>query len=172
MGVIITEGTPVVAGAYGSLAGVQAYLAPTITLTTSTKVTTTDVTDALATLATTLDMRLAAAGYLTPVMAADALVILDMCANLLVAADALERLMVSRDPTTEKVSVAEVWRKQAEEILALIFEGTVRLTGAARATSGGVRDTPGVSSTASAFPIANTTDFVDSWGDTFSGGGS
>lgn len=164
------EQTDIAVSYYGTLAGVQAFLKPTITLSASSPVTSTDVTDALDALSASLDVRLGAAGYATPVTGAEALNVLDSCADRLVAADALERLIIGRNPEAGRVKVAEVWRKQAEDVLALIFSGAATLPGATRLSTYAIADTPAVSSAASKFPTANTDEFVDAHGGAFSGG--
>lgn len=141
---------PIVTGMYGTLAGTQDLLGPTITLSATSPVTSADATEILTALAVVMDMRLAAAGYTVPVTASDALVTLGWCADRLAAADVLERLMVSTSP--DRVSTAQVWRKEASGLLALIYSGEVVLTGAAYTGGVWASSLPTVTSKASVLP--------------------
>jgi hypothetical protein len=78
----------------------------------------------------------------------------------------LERLIMGVNPTSDRVSVASVWRKEAQSILDAAVSGTAPLPGVTyTAGAGGASDLPGVSSEASVLDYDDTTGaFVEDYG--------
>lgn len=143
---------------YGTVAGVQSYI-HALTFTTSSKPTLAEVADMLATRSLALDMRIRAGGYTVPVVDADGLAVLASIAELQVAASVIERLVMGRTPDAAKVESAATWRKEAEELLKGLIDGSASMPGGDDRTGGGVA---GFSSGDSeAFPREDTDAFID-----------
>lgn len=165
--VIGYEVTDVGAPYYGSLAGVSEILAAVVKggITEDFTITASAVSAELASITLVTNARLAAAGYLTPVIAVIALPLLDRAANLACAATVLERLMMAAAPTPDRVSVASVWRRESRDIIDGACDGTMPLPGAITAGATGiVSDLPSVTSRVSALPSEDTADFVEDYG--------
>lgn len=158
---------------YGTSSGVAALLRPITTISATSTVTTTDVTNDLTAMGAIIDLHLAAAGYTTSVTASGALTILNRCANLKEAGDVYARL-VGQGRYTADEDYGAVWRAEADATLAAIYSGAATLPGAARASTVALGDSPtsgtmGGTSTP-AFPRSATENFIDYYGDNFSGG--
>lgn len=139
---------------YGSLDGVRAYF-QTIPLTETSKPSVTDAETEAAKEGRLIEARLQGAGYMLPLSSAISPLVGDAL-NLRVAASLLERLIITRDKTTSKVETAEIWRRQADAILADIYAH--RVGPPSVTTSNGA----GVSNGTAAFPSQPLSDFIDS----------
>lgn len=103
---------------YGTFSGAHGRLP--ITLTIDSKPSLLDVFDELVAESRVIDARLMAAGRALP-YANEGL--LDHAAELSAAANILERLVIGRDPSPDKASTANVWRKHAEDIIKAVLTG-------------------------------------------------
>jgi hypothetical protein len=117
------EVVPYKADHYGTFSGAAGRLP--VGLTVSSKPSLLEVLDELVAESLTIDAKLRAAGITLPYAGED---LLDHAAELLAAANVLERLIIRREPSPEKVGTAQVWRTQAHEILTAITSGRATAT--------------------------------------------
>jgi hypothetical protein len=141
---------------YGSLAGVQRYLTM-LTITPTSKPSTDEAAECAAAQYRSINSRLDTAGYTLPIADAGALELLADAENLLVAASLLERLIISLNPTPERVGVASVWREQAERILAPMVSGRAKI-GPRTGGNAGIANAP------STFVDAALEEFIGAYG--------
>jgi len=158
--------TPSTQSTYGSVAGVQGYIVVSQFTETSKPFTINDVATMLQSQSTRLDMKLAAAGYTTPVTTpATAKGVLDEIVELQVAATIIERIVMGRQPDAAKVESAATWRREAKETLDGILSGQTPLPGSTAATNGAAASTAGIITTGtSAFPRSISDDLASHGG--------
>lgn len=157
---------PVAVSTYGSIAGVQEYIVVSQFTETSKPFTANDVAKMLQARSTRLDMKLAAAGYTTPVTTPDeAKGVLDEIVELQVAATIIERIVLGREPNANKVESAATWRREAQETLGGILSGQTPLPGSTAGTNRSNASTAGIITTGtSAFPRSMSDDMASHGG--------
>lgn len=161
---------------YGSVAAVQAYvLALVFTATSHPSIA--DVQAMLVEQAALMDLRLAGAGYATPVTSTAASALLASIAVRFVAAGVIERLALGKAPDAGKAESAATWRREAEAIMAGITSGTMPLAGVLMTGLGAANGGAGISTgSQTAFPTAARDRFIEAHGgpseDPYPGGSS
>lgn len=128
---------PYAVEAYGDLDAVQELMTMVVFSATSNP-TIDQVCGAMQTQYRFLNARLDGAGYTVPIEDATGMALLADAENLLTAASLLERLIISKNTSADKVGVAEVWRGQAEKLIKPMLTGGIKVGQANSAGSAGI----------------------------------
>lgn len=147
--------------AYVVTADVQKYFLD-YNFTTGTRVVAADVTEICDTESVELDGILLGAGFTVPIAGANSLKILKKICALRVAANCWRKLHVTTQ--SDQPTMADAWRKEADELLEAVLSGEVLLADAPTESSATLSSAPRYTSHNELFGRDALDDFKDAHG--------